>query len=216
VVFTGSMRVHSDPAPDGPANLRDSVTVASSPGAEGVMVCLNGVVHDAPLVNKRTAASVHAFDSYPYSSLGHVRHGEFTTSGLRRRVGPQARGFAGDVGFVSCDPEVTVDDVQRAVTGRRGLVVEGFGDLNVPQRLLGPLYEAASNGVLVMLTSRVFTPTVSNEGLDMLGLIGSGGLPAQKALVLMRAALASTDSLVDATAFVRAHMLGAPEEDVPQ
>ena len=214
VVFTGSMRVHSDPEPDGPANLRDAVAVASSPIVSGVVACLNGVVHDAPYLNKRTAAAVHAFDSFPFRPIGHVVDGAFVADSVRRSVGPAATGFAHEVALVSCDPGIDTDDVRRAISGRRGVVVEGFGDLNIPQRVWGPVYEAASNGAMVMVASRVFTPTLSNEGLELLGVVGAGGLPAQKAMVLVRAALASTASLAEAYDFAKAHALGHPEEDV--
>ena len=74
VVFTGSMRVHSHAAPDGPRNLRDAITVAAHPDAAGreVLVCLNGELHAADRVTKRSAASVDAFHSAPLDPVGWV------------------------------------------------------------------------------------------------------------------------------------------------
>ena len=63
VVFTGSMRVHSHPLPDGLANLRDAILVAASDAAVGreVMVCLDGRIHSAEVVHKIDASSLDAF-----------------------------------------------------------------------------------------------------------------------------------------------------------
>ncbi|MFZ9630337.1 MAG: asparaginase, partial [Ilumatobacteraceae bacterium] len=77
VVFTGSMRVHSHPAPDGPRNLVDAITVASSEAAIGreVLVCMDGRLHAADRVRKRDASSMDAFDSGPLPAVGSVAGG---------------------------------------------------------------------------------------------------------------------------------------------
>ncbi|MFZ9628464.1 MAG: hypothetical protein ACO3C1_03835, partial [Ilumatobacteraceae bacterium] len=68
------------------------------------------------------------------------------------------------------------------------VVVEGFGDLNLPHQVWGPVHAAAGRGATVVVTSGAFTPTSSNETLEALGVLGGGGLTSQKARVLLAAA----------------------------
>lgn len=190
VVFTGSMRVHSHARPDGPANLRDAVSVAMSPVAVGreVMVCLDGVVHAADRVTKHHAASLDAFHSAPFEPLGRVREGapEFVGSPAMRRAAP---GLAGPVPLLTAYPGIAADDLDAVVADAPGVVVEGFGNLNVPQSLWGPIHAAWRRGCLVVLASRPFTPTSATADLDLLGAVGAGGLTAQKARLATMAAL---------------------------
>ena len=55
VVFTGSMRVHSHHAPDGPDNLRNAIAIASvwNPDDARVVVCLEGVIHSVSYTHLR-------------------------------------------------------------------------------------------------------------------------------------------------------------------
>lgn len=204
VVFTGSMRVHSHPQPDGPQNLRDSLAVAASPVAVGrdVLVCLDARLHAADRVVKRSAVSLDAFDSAPFEPVGRVSAGmvEFPSPGAAAH--PAATGLGAEVALVTCYPGIDAGAVRAAVNGRRGLVVEGFGDLNLPRQLWAPLHEAAAAGVLVVVASRPFTPTTTGEGLDLLGAIGAGGLTAQKARLAAMAALDTAADRAGAAAFV--------------
>jgi L-asparaginase len=212
VVFTGSMRVHSHAAPDGPTNLRDAIAVAGSDAGVGreVLVCLNGELHAADRVTKRSAASVDAFHSAPFEPVGSVTDGrvEFAGEAPPRRA---AAGLRGEVPLVSCWPGMPPAVLEAALRGLDGehvgaVVVEVFGDLNGARNLWGPVHAAAKAGTLVVLASRAFTPTSTNEGLELLGAVGAGGLTAQKARLAAMAALATTDR-EDATAFLHQYVL---------
>ena len=211
VVFTGSMRVHSHPDPDGPRNLRDAVAVADSSGVGGVVVCMNGEVHAAPWVLKRSAATVAAFHSFPSGPVATVVGGAPVLVGGDQPwpsvAGSRAIGFADDVGLVTCHPGMSADEVERVADGRRGLVVEGFGDLNLPLEVWGAIASLARRDLLVVVSSRVFTPTSLLDGLDLPGVVGAGGLSTHKAVLLARAALGSTADRDGAAAFVRSHAL---------
>lgn len=202
VVFTGSMRVHSHAAPDGPANLRDAIAVAASDAAVGreVMVCLEGTVHAADRATKCHAASIDAFQSAPFEPIGCVVDGApvFTVTPVER---PAATGFVADVPLVTSYPGVDAAVLETALAGVPAAVVEGFGDLNVPQQLWGPIHRAWNRGALVVLASRPFTPTATNPDLSMLGAVGAGGLTAQKARLAVMAALGSTADRDAAVAF---------------
>lgn len=211
VVFTGSMRAHSHPRPDGPANLLDALTVAAGPTARGreVMVCLDGTLHRAVDIAKQDATSLDAFTSHPIAPLGSVEHGRvaFTTAPPLPRPGlrlPQP-GDELDVPLLTCYPGIGAPTVAAALDGRRGAVLEVFGDLNVPRQLWRPIHTATSAGTVVVLTSRSFTDTIRTADLDRLGAIGAGGLSAQKARLALVAALATTGDRETAIELVHRH-----------
>lgn len=190
VVLTGSMRVHSHPRPDGHTNLRDAVSLAASESAVGreVMVCLDGHIHAADVVRKVDASSTDAFTSAPFEPIGSVVDGavRFRTEPVDR---PVVAAFTDDVPLVSTYPGIEASVVAEALRGRRGAVVEGFGDLNVPMQVWGPIHEAWNAGCLVVVSSRAFTPSTARDGFDVLGAVGAGGLSAHKARLATMAAL---------------------------
>ncbi len=75
VVLTCAMRPASSSAPDGPQNLMDAVSVASTPGACGVVVVCAGTLHGAVEVQKVHPYRVDAFDSGDSGPLGYVEEG---------------------------------------------------------------------------------------------------------------------------------------------
>ena len=208
VVLTGSMRVHSHPSPDGPRNLRDAIAVAASDTAVGreVLVCLEGALHAADRVVKRSAASVDAFDSAPLAPVGRVVDGRITFTALAE-ARTAARGFVTDVPLVTCYPGITGDAVAAAIGSSPGAVVEAFGDLNMPFVAWSAVHGACANGSLVAVASRPFTPTRSSEGLELSGAVGAGGLTAQKARLAVMAALGTGDTRPDAIAFLHQYAL---------
>jgi L-asparaginase len=74
VVVTGAMRNAGLLSPDGPANLRNALTVAADPRSRGrgVLVTLNDDVHAARWVRKAHSSHLEAFSSAPAGPLGMV------------------------------------------------------------------------------------------------------------------------------------------------
>lgn len=208
IVFTGSMRAHSHSRADGPANLRDAITVAASAEARGadVLVCLDGRLHAADRVRKRSAASVDAFDSAPFEPVGTV---DGDTVRITERPGghPIAAGLAVEVPLVTCYPGMPAEVFTAAAAGQRGVVIDAFGDLNVPATLWGPMYEAGRAGTLLVVASQVFTPNAGDDDMRRLGAVGAGGLTAQKARLATMAALTEHADRDAAIEFVRARAL---------
>lgn len=215
VVFTGSMRVHSHQRPDGPANLRDAIAVAASAEAVGreVMVCVEGQLHAADRVSKFDATSLDAFHSAPFAPIGAVDGGapRFGASAVPRRA---ASHLAGPVPLVTAYPGIATDVLEAALQQVPAAVVEGFGNLNVPQGLWAPIHAAWQRGCLVVLSSRPFTATTSTADLALLGAVGSGGLTPQKARLAAMAAL-SCGERADAVDFLHHLALGVPEPTDP-
>lgn len=216
VVFTGSMRVHSHPQPDGPHNLADALHIASSPTARGhgVLVALEGLVHRPECVRKIDARSVDAFTSAPLEHIGRLTHPERDPSSVGHLdlqkpalPLPAATALGPHVPLLTSYPGITGDDLERTLGDAPAIVVDGFGDLHVAQALWGPIHTAARRGVLVVVASPAFTDTSRSDDLDLLGAIGAGGLTAQKTRLLVMAALGSTDTVDAAREFVVAHRL---------
>ncbi|MEY4173689.1 MAG: hypothetical protein RI900_854 [Actinomycetota bacterium] len=202
VVFTGSMRPHSHPAPDGPGNLRDAVTVAAGSEARGrdVLMCMDGRLHSARHVRKVNAASVDAFDSFPSEPVGSVSGGTMTISGADAPT-PSSPGLRGPVPLVLAYPGMEPPTLSTALDGAAGAVVQGFGDLNVPNALWPVIGAAAAQGTVVLLASGAYTPNRGDE-LRAFGAFGAAGLPPQKARLALMAGLALHDDPSDVIAFV--------------
>jgi L-asparaginase len=77
IVFTGAIRLASQPGADGPANLVDAISVAASEPAAGmgVLVCFGGEIHHARGVRKTDTTSLVAFSSPQFGPLGRVTEG---------------------------------------------------------------------------------------------------------------------------------------------
>jgi L-asparaginase len=80
IVFTGAIRPASTPGADGPANLVDAVSVASSTAAAGagVLVVFGGEIHHARCARKTDTTSLVAFSSPQTGPLGRVTEGHPT------------------------------------------------------------------------------------------------------------------------------------------
>lgn len=193
VVFTGAMRAHSHTEPDGPQNVLDAITVASSSAALGceVLVCMDGRVHNASRVTNVNAMSMDSFSSAPFPPLGSFADNSVLFL-ADTPVRPQAKALVVSVPLLSCYPGMPAASFERAVHGEHGIVLEVFGNLRVPRRLWDPVHRACQAGALVVLASRSFTDVRFDDDLASLGAIGAGGLTPQKARLATMAALGST------------------------
>ena len=211
VVFTGAMRNPTLAGPDGPANLRAAVTVATSPDARGLgcVVVFSDEIHAARFVRKAHTTSVGAFVSPLAGPLGIVAEDRVVL--LTRparwpalpdplpapspgpRPGPPVR-----IGLVTM---VLGDDgtlLEAAADRFSGLVVAGFGGGHVPASLVATLGETAQR-IPVVLASRtgagmVLASTYAYPGSELdlrpRGLIGAGFLDPIKARLLLHVLLA--------------------------
>lgn len=215
IVFTGSMRVHSHPHADGPFNLLDAIRVAAHPAAahRGVIVCLDGRLHAAAPVWKCDATSLDAFTSAPFDPVGRMVDGAPRFDAPPPTPIAASTGHEPDVALLTCWPGMPPELVAATLEGRRGAVLEVFGDLNVPMPLWQPIHEAWQRGTLVVLASRPFTDTARGDGLDLLGAVGAGGLTPQKARLATMVALGADRSRDEAIELLHRHRLTrAPHE----
>ena len=198
IVFTGAMRFASDPDSDGPGNLADAIRLAADPTAEGLggVVCFAGDIHAARWVTKRDTQSDRPFSSDPFDPIGHI-DAEATTIDVRPpRRWPRSSDAELRVGVVRAYPGMSDAGLNALVDeGARGIVIEGFGAMNVPSTLYPSIGRAVSNDVVVVVASRARTSggldqgPVGHRSLHDLGAIGSYGLSADKAWVALMVGL---------------------------
>ena len=158
VVVTGAMRSASDPGYDGPANLRDAVTLAASPSfrGQGVVTCLAGAVHAADDVTKTHASALDTFQSLNDGPLGRLADGHISV--LRRRAGRRhvaATSAAEEVRIVIAHVAMDGAIIDALVPiGVAGLVVEATGAGNTSAGLLEAAQRVMEWGVPVVLATR--------------------------------------------------------------
>jgi L-asparaginase len=184
VVLTAAMRNWNEPSTDGPLNLIASVRVACSNASirEGVLVCLNDEIHAAREVTKTYTSNVATFDSPGYGPLGVVDEDQvifFRKSLVRMHIKSDniedkvalIKTYTGDDGsIIKMLPEL----------GYKGVVVEGFGRGNVPERVAEALFELVDKNIPVIVVSRCFKGRV----LGVYGYKGGGANLKKHGIIL--------------------------------
>jgi L-asparaginase len=204
VVFTGAMRNPTLQGADGPANLLDSIMVASSDEAygEGVTVVFNGEIHAARYVRKNHTQSVAAFQS-AFGPIGWIAEGKPKIA-LRLNKSPllPIRNIGQDVPVALLT--ITLGDDGRLLNkirelGYGGLVIDALGGGHVPVTMVNLLADLAQH-IPIVLASRTgngellqHTYGYPGSETDLLsrGLISAGWLDGRKSRILLSLLLRS-------------------------
>ena len=203
VVLIGAQRNASDPDFDGPRNLLNAVKVCVSPQAQdlGAMVVLNNQINAARDVVKTQTANVEAFQSGTFGWLGEVWDDGVVISRLpaRRQFLPITTSLP-RVDIVSMYGGADGAMIHAAVAaGAKGIVIQGLGLGNVNREVYDAVVEAISNGVCLVMSTRVqqgrarplYGFTGGGKTLAEAGVIFADDLSPQKARILLMLALAS-------------------------
>lgn len=207
VILVGAMRASSEWDADGPRNLLDATRVAVSAEARGMgtFVVLNGEIHAAREVTKTHSLAVETFDTPEFGALGIVDPDgvRFYRAPLRRQTIEMPPGVV--LPTVDIIPNYAGSD-GRLIRGLLkegpvdGLVIDASGAGNIATRLFQAVQEAREQGIAVVITSRTHAgrvlPLYAGGGggttLHEMGCIFADNLSAQKARVLLIAALTRT------------------------
>jgi L-asparaginase len=207
VIMVGAMRAASEWDADGPRNILDAarVAVSNESRGKGALVVLNGEIHAAREVTKTHSLSVETFGTPEFGALGIVDSDgvRFYRAPLRRHtieMGPNVL-----LPVVDIIPNYAGSD-GRLIRGLLneghvdGLVVDAAGAGNIAGALFEAVREARAQGVAVVVTSRTHAgrvlPLYAGGGggttLHEIGCVFADNLSAQKARVLLIAALTQT------------------------
>ena len=198
VVFVGAMKNATDPYSDGPPNLLNGVYQVLSDKSYnwGVTVTMNEYINSARAVVKTETTNVQTFESGEKGYLGYIFDGRvyrFNDRLYRIHVPIPDKlpnvilytDYAGaDGGFIYYAVDKQKID---------GIVVESFGSGNVNAAVFDAIKYALSQGIPVVVTSRVFYgsvyPEYGDKGggktLEEAGAVVCGNLRGPKARLLL-------------------------------
>ncbi|HGM5492813.1 TPA: type II asparaginase [Serratia fonticola] len=196
VVMVGSMRPATAISADGPMNLLEAVTLATTRQAEnrGTLVVLNDRIGSAFYTSKTNSTTLDTFKAAEPGYLGLFVSGQpkFYYSAAQ----PIDKTFF-DVSKLTSLPKVEILYSYQAQdtamldaalkSGAKGIIIAGNGNGNVSSNMEAAIGELHKQGIPVVMSTRTGTGYVSTKSFA----IGSGFLNPQKSRVLLQLALAS-------------------------
>lgn len=206
IVFVGAMRSGSSMSADGPLNLYNAVSVATSEKSmdKGVLVVMNDEIHSSREVTKTNTSAVNAFDSVNTGKIGTVYYGNVNYYMTPTRKNTIDSEF--DIEKIESLPRVDIvyghaNDTDAFVNaavqaGAKGIIHAGMGNGNLFPLTQEALAKASKKGVIVARSSRVGTGRTNLHGEvddEKYGFIATDNLNAQKARILLMLGLTKTN-----------------------
>ncbi|WP_277677934.1 asparaginase [Gracilibacillus dipsosauri] len=196
IVLTGAMRSSNDVGSDGLYNLLCSIQVASykKAGNHGVLIVFNDEIHTAKYVTKTSTSNVSTFKSPPVGPIGFVNKKSINFYQLLtdEKEYYQPKQLTRNVflikAFTGMSPSILSCLCSQEVDG---LVIEGFGQGNVPPDILPALKQLIDYGITIVLVTRCYQgrvqPTYNYKGggktLQDIGVIFANHVNGPKARI---------------------------------
>lgn len=213
IVLTGAMRSANELGADGVYNLVEAVRVASDDKArqKGVLVVMNDEIHQAFNITKTSTSSVNTFQSPQYGPIGLV-----TKKAVHIQQQPLRRQFVRvdalekKVALLKVYAGMEPDMIQGVMaSGYDGLVLEGFGQGNVPPRVARAVVALVQRGIPVVLVSRCFNGIAEGvygydgggKQLEDAGVIFANGINGPKARLKLLIGLNQQHTPIDLKGF---------------
>jgi glutamin-(asparagin-)ase len=202
VVVVGSMRPPSAMSSDAALNLYHAISVAIDPASRGrgTLVVANDEIHTARDVTKTNSFKLEAFRS-PYGALGYVVEGKPRYYRIPSRDHTVLTQWSIDdiellpkVDMIYSYGALGKEVIGTVASDAKGLIFAGTGNGNVAEHIVGPLREAARQGLHVVRATRTGNGVVIRNGAqpdDDYGWIVVDDQAPQKARILLMLALVS-------------------------
>jgi len=209
IVLTGAMRSSNELGADGLYNLNAALRVACHDDArnKGVLVVMHDEIHTSVDVVKASTSSFNTFQSPQYGPIGLTtkKHVHFQHAPLARcyiEVEKIEKRVALLKTYAGMEPNLLDTIIEK---GYAGLVLEGFGQGNVPSTIVQGISKLLQHQIPVVVVSRCFKGMVEgiygyNGGgktLETLGVIFAPGLNGQKARIKLLVGLNQVNQPMD-------------------
>lgn len=205
VIITGAMRSSNEIGSDALYNLISSLRVAINNEAvnQGVLVVMNDEIHTASNVTKTSTSNVATFQSPQYGPIGIITKESiiFHHTILSRHSHPVEQ-ITKNVfllkAYAGMDEQI-LDVLHQAKPD--GIVIEGFGQGNLPKDTVAPIQKLISDNIPVILVSRCYQGIVQatygydggGKQLKDKGVILTNGLTGPKARIKLLITLEKTN-----------------------
>lgn len=196
IILVGSMRNISELGYDGPSNLVAALRTAVSDSARnrGVMVVMNDDINAANEVMKTHTMALDTFKNLEFGPLGIVDHGKvhFYRDSTHKSVYIPAETIEHDVYLIKVAAGMDGEFIEYCIEKKaKGIVLEAFGQGNIPPAMVDSVERAIKAGIRVVLVSRCPMGRVSDnygyrggsKHLKSLGVIFGYNLSGQKARI---------------------------------
>lgn len=213
IVLTGAMRSSNELGADGVYNLVEAIQVASSDDArnKGVLVVMNDEIHQAFNITKTSTSSVNTFQSPQYGPIGLVtkKKVHIHQSPIKRRY-VEVNSIEKRVALFKVYTGMEKDLIEGVLSlNYDGVVLEGFGQGNVPPEVAKGIEKLIAANIPVILVSRCFNGIAEGvygyegggKSLENMGVIFATGISGQKARLKLLIGLNQVNHPVDLKEF---------------